>query len=267
LKSCQTCVPKINHFYANFVIIVVFWLFWSYFGSNIDGCQSEGLMKKRGSAEIAGLLRQDIQRGKLRSQERLPAERELAETYSVARGTIREALNQLERDGLVEIRRGSGTYVLANGTDATNPAVENATPLELIDARFALEPHICRLAVLHARRQDLEKAEELLAGMEACRNEPARFSILDTAFHTLLAETTGNRLLIWIVAQINSVRNQDQWARMRQLTLNETTVAEYNSHHREIFDAIKRREPEQAAVIMKQHLEAARLSLTRAAST
>ena len=224
-------------------------------------------MKKRGSAEIAGLLRQDIRRGKLQSQERLPAERELAEIYAVARGTVREALNQLERDGLVEIRRGSGTYVLANGTDATNPAVENATPLELIDARFALEPHICRLAVLHARRQDLEKAEELLAGMEACRNEPARFSILDTAFHTLLAETTGNRLLIWIVAQINSVRNQDQWARMRQLTLNETTVAEYNSHHREIFDAIKRREPEQAAVIMKQHLEAARLSLTRAAST
>ena len=224
-------------------------------------------MGKRGSAEIAGLLRQDIRQGKLMSQERLPAERLLAETYAVARGTVREALNQLANDGLVEIRRGSGTYVLANDAYATNPVVENATPLELIDARFALEPHICRLAVLNARSADLKKAEELVVQMESCLEEPARFSVCDTAFHTLLAETTGNRLLIWIVAQINGVRNQDQWARMRQLTLNETTIAEYNAHHREVFEAIRNREPERAATIMKQHLEAARLSLTRAAST
>ena len=224
-------------------------------------------MRKLGSAEIAGLLRQDIRQGKLMSQERLPAERLLAETYTVARGTVREALNQLANDGLVEIRRGSGTYVLAIDAYATNPVVENATPLELIDARFALEPHICRLAVLNARNQDLEKAEELVVQMENCLEEPARFSVCDTAFHTLLAETTGNRLLIWIVAQINGVRNQDQWARMRQLTLNETTIAEYNAHHREVFEAIRNREPERAATIMKQHLEAARLSLTRAAST
>ena len=224
-------------------------------------------MRKLGSADIAGLLRQDIRQGKLMSQERLPAERLLAETYAVARGTVREALNQLANDGLVEIRRGSGTYVLAIDAYATNPVVENATPLELIDARFALEPHICRLAVLNARNQDLEEAEELVVQMENCLGEPARFSVCDTAFHTLLAETTGNRLLIWIVAQINGVRNQDQWARMRQLTLNETTIAEYNAHHREVFEAIRNREPERAATIMKQHLEAARLSLTRAAST
>ena len=224
-------------------------------------------MGKRGSAEIAGLLRQEIRQGTLVSQERLPAERVLAETYAVARGTVREALNQLSNDGLVEIRRGSGTYVLANDTFSANPVVENATPLELIDARFALEPHICRLAVLNARKQDLEKAEELVMQMENCLKEPAQFSIFDTAFHTLLAETTGNRLLIWIVGQINAGRNQDQWAQMRQLTLNEKTIAEYNSHHREVLEAIRGREPERAAIIMKQHLEAARLSLTRAAST
>jgi len=224
-------------------------------------------MGKRGSAEIAGLLRQEIRQGTLVSQERLPAERVLAETYAVARGTVREALNQLSNDGLVEIRRGSGTYVLANDTFSANPVVENATPLELIDARFALEPHICRLAVLNARKQDLEKAEELVIQMENCLEEPAQFSIFDTAFHTLLAETTGNRLLIWIVGQINAVRNQDQWAQMRQLTLNEKTIAEYNAHHREVLEAIRGREPERAAIIMKQHLEAARLSLTRAAST
>jgi len=223
-------------------------------------------LNRLGSAEIAAAIRRDISDGVLGFRERLPAERSLAEQYGVARGTVREALNQLARDGLVEIRQGSGTYVLANDEEAVNPIIENASPPELIDARFALEPHICRLAVLHARQQDLDRADELLAKMDECVGDPARFSRFDTEFHTLLAETTGNRLLMWIVSQINGVRNQEQWARMRQLTLTNETISQYNRHHRLVLDAIRAREPEQAAAIMKEHLEAARLSLTRAAS-
>lgn len=223
-------------------------------------------MGKVGSAEIASLLRGEIRSGVRSSRARLPSERLLAESYGVARGTIREALKQLADENLVEIRQGSGTYVQDEGVDRVNPVIENANPLELMDARFALEPHICRLAVLHARRSDLEKAEALLEQMETCVDSPAEFSRLDTAFHTLLVETTGNRLLIWIVSRINGVRNQDQWALMRRLTLNETTISVYNTQHRQILDAIKSREPERAATIMKEHLEAARLSLTRVAS-
>ena len=224
-------------------------------------------MTKPGSTEIAVVLRREIRKGSLVPQERLPPGRVLAETYGVARGTIREALNQLVRDGLVEVRRGSGTYVLGENLETANPVIANANPLELMDTRFALEPHICRLAVLNARLQDLEKAEELLVQMEDSVRDPSLFSELDTAFHTLLVETTGNRLLVWIVAQISHVRNQDQWARMRHLTLNEHMIAEYNNHHRNVLDAIRAREPEQAATVMKQHLESARLSSTRAAST
>ena len=224
-------------------------------------------VNRYGSAEIADLLRQNVQSGKLTPRERLPAERLLAKTYGVARGTIRGALNQLAEEGLIEIRPGSGTYILDNGPKFISSAIESATPLELIDARFALEPHICRLAVMHARKQDLEKAENLLLQMDHSLFDPARFATLDTIFHTLLAQSTGNQLLIWMVEQINGVRNQDQWARMRHLTLNENSIAEYNRHHRAVFDAVRSREPERAAVIMKKHLETARLSLTRAAST
>jgi len=224
-------------------------------------------MSKRGSAEVAALLRTEIRRGTIAAQERLPPERNLGEAYQVARGTIRGALSQLAREGLVEIRPNSGTYVIAANPEALNPVVENASPLELIDTRFALEPHVCRLAVLHGRQEDLEKAEGLLTQMDQCLGDPARFSTLDIAFHTLLAEVTGNRLLIWIIAQINSVRNQEQWAKMRRLTLNEETITNYNKHHRDILNAIRARKPELAATIMKKHLESARLSLTRAAST
>jgi len=223
--------------------------------------------QKLSSSDLTRLLRQAIRNGEFAAQDRLPSERILAERFGTARGTVRSAIAKLEREGAVETRPGSGTYVVGHGVGVTNQIVANATPLELIDARFALEPHSCRLAVLNARNADFEKLYALMSEMETAVDNPTLFSELDTKFHALLAETTGNTLLIWIVAQINSVRNQEQWSLMRNLTLNPDTIREYNRQHRDIVDAIKKREPELAAQLMKTHLEAARLTLTRSAST
>ncbi len=223
--------------------------------------------KKLSASDLTRLLRQTITSGEFSPQDRLPSERVLSERFGTARGTVRSALAKLEREGVVETRPGSGTYVVGEEGEATNQVVANASPLELIDARFALEPHSCRLAVLNARAADFEKLEKLMDEMEKATNSPTRFSELDTKFHALLAEITGNSLLIWIVAQINNVRNQEQWSLMRHLTLNENVIHQYNREHREIVAAIKQREPERAAQAMKTHLEAARLSLTRSAAT
>ncbi len=220
-----------------------------------------------GAPEIASILRQEINQGLLRAGERFPAERLLADKYSVARGTVRKALSILAIEGMVDIRSGSGTFVKLTKSESTHTIIENASPLELIDARFALEPHICRLVVLHATQQDLEKADQLLLQMDSSVNDPNRFSEADNEFHTLLVKTTGNRLLIWVMSQINTVRNQKQWSRMRRLTLNENSIAEYNNQHRQILDELKAREPERAATLMQNHLETARLSLTRITST
>ncbi len=220
-----------------------------------------------GSTEIAGHLRADIKHGQIALHDRLPPERTLAEKYKVARGTVREALNRLADEGLVEIRAGSGTYVTYDPEEAAHSVIMAARPLELIDARFALEPHICRLAVLHARSQDLDEMESLLEQMENCGDDMQLFSEADTQWHTRLAESTGNSLLIWIVGQINTVRNQPEWSNMRQITLNHEIVSVYNKQHRQILNAIRTREPEQAASLMKEHLETARLTLTRSAST
>ena len=97
------------------------------------------------------MVRRDIADGHYGPHDRLPSERAFADLYKVARGTVRDALNQLAAQGLVDIRPGSGTYVTIASTGETNPVIANASPLELVDARFALEPHICRLAVLHGR--------------------------------------------------------------------------------------------------------------------
>ena len=224
-------------------------------------------IRRKGSTEIAGHLRREIIAGNLAAKERLPPERVLANEYGVARGTVREALNRLADEGMVEIRAGSGSYGSFDPRGQVNAIVESTRPLELIDARFALEPHLCRLAVLHARQQELDALEALAETMESGIDDAMSFSQADMAFHTLLAESTGNSLLVWMMGQINSVRVQDEWARMRQLTLNRDTIITYNDQHRQILAAIRMREPERAANAMKEHLEGARLSLTRAAAT
>ena len=121
--------------------------------------------------------------------------------------------------------------------------------------------------MLNSRPSDLAQAEQLLLKMERDVSNITEFATVDTEFHRLLARTTGNQLLIWVIGQISSVRNQAQWEQMRELTLNKSIVETYNDQHRRIVRAIRAREAEQAAVAMKQHLETARLSLTRAVDT
>ncbi len=228
---------------------------------------SSRIEQKMGSTDIAALVRREISKGNLQLHDRLPPERVLSERYGAARGTVRKALMQLEEEGFVQIRLGSGTYVVHKPDESAASAIENATPLELMDTRFALEPHICRLAVLHGRRADFDLLETLCTRMENCLGDPMAFSEADTAFHRALVDSTRNGLLIWIIDQIGNVRGQDDWTRMRHLTLDEATITAYNAQHRQILNAIRTREPERAANIMKEHLETARLSLTRAAAT
>lgn len=224
-------------------------------------------MAKRGSHEIAAEMRQAIQTGQYKRFERLPASRDLAASLGVARNTLRDALYQLEKEGLLETRAGSGTYVMADAEKPVPNVLKDAAPLELIDARFALEPHICRLCVLHGRQEDFEALDALCRRMEVSPGDPLVFADADSAFHRHLALATRNALLIWLIEQINTVRSTDEWTRMRRLTLHDPIIQTYNRQHRQVLNALRQREPELAATAMKEHLETARLSLTRASDT
>jgi GntR family uxuAB operon transcriptional repressor len=120
---------------------------------------------------------------------------------------------------------------------------------------------------MNGRRNDFVLLENLCVKMEKNVQNPTVFSDRDTEFHRALCRCSGNGLLIWMLDQITSVRSQDDWTRMRHLTLNENIITQYNIQHRRLLDALRAREPERAANIMKEHLETARLSLTRAAET
>lgn len=218
-----------------------------------------------GSAAIAARLRQAILDGSYACGERLPAERELAEHFSASRSTVREALRRLEEAHLVTRRIGSGTFVSHRQTLAGDGNIAELTsPLELVDVRLGIEPHMTRLAVVHATARDLDRLNEALLRVESSGDDQEYFSRADEQFHLLLAECTQNPLMVWLYQQINDVRSHALWESMKDKVLTGPRIAEYNRDHRQLYEALRSRDGDTAVAIIRSHLEKARRDLVGA---
>lgn len=219
-----------------------------------------------GAAAIAAQLRRAILEGAYSFRERLPAERELASFYAASRSTIREALRQLEEMQLVTRRVGSGTFVAYRGEPTDTNIADLTSPLEVIEVRSGVEPHMASLAVMHATARDLERLAEALKAVEAAGGDVEAFTRADALFHLALAECTRNPLLIWLYRHINEVRGHAQWSAMKDKILTAERVADYNRQHRELYEAIAARDRAGAVAVVTRHLELAHADLVGARS-
>ena len=217
-----------------------------------------------GVGKISAHLRRAIETGTYREGDRLPPERELAVAFDAARSTVRRALDQLEKAGLVSRRLGSGTYV---GSGQQNGEVaDDISPLQLIEARLAVEPFTTRLAVLHATKRNLEDMEAVLTRAEASSSDKDSFTHWDSEFHLLIACASANPLMLSIYRQINQVRLHAQWNAMKEKILTPGVIEDYNGQHRGIYDAINKRDAQAAQGLIAEHLEKVRDDLLRADS-
>lgn len=220
------------------------------------------LAQGSGVITIATELRDAIESGAYGHGQRLPAERDLASHYGASRTTVREALTQLETEGMVIRKVGSGTFVNRPATGFLGDIADVTSPLELMEVREAIEPHLARMAVVHASSKDLDLLEKKLAELEACSDDRAAFADADEAFHMALAEATGNPLMVWIYGQINDVRCHEQWTAMKRKVLGRNAIDIYNQQHRAIAEAIRKRDAQTAMTAIKAHLDQARRDLT-----
>lgn len=218
----------------------------------------------RSAAAIAAQLRQAILDGVYADGERLPAERQLAAALSSSRTTVREALRILEHGKLVTRRVGSGTFVTFRPDAGDEDVAEVTSPLELVEVRIAVEPHMVRLATLHATMRDLDRLAEALDALAEAGTNTEVFTKWDRSFHQAIAEATHNPLLISIYRQINHVRGHRQWNAMKDKVLTPDSIDAYNRQHRAIYDALRARDADQAVEIVRAHLVAARQQLSAA---
>lgn len=211
--------------------------------------------------DVAAELREDILGGAFESTQRLPPERVLARRFGASRGTIRAALRQLQNMNLVVSRQGSGTYVTYRDEDNLQTIVEVTSPLELIECRLAIEPHLVRLAVADAGQAQLGRMQQVLESAEAKSTNPDDFSLADEQFHLALAQSANNPLLLWIYRRINEIRHQTQWHAGKDRVLTSRRMKNYNQQHRGLFEAINARDINRAVQAITTHLETAREQL------
>lgn len=223
---------------------------------------------ERGVGAITAYLKHAIESGIYGEGDQLPPERQLAVKFQAARSTVRRALDHLETAGLVSRRLGSGTFVTAGGSfvHRLGEVSDLISPLQLIEARFAVEPYTTRLAVLNATRRDLEDMQTVLTRAEATLRDKDEFSKWDSEFHLLIARASRNPLLMLVYKHINTVRLHAQWDAMKEQILTPEVIAEYNRQHRAIYQALDQRDAQVAQARVSEHLGKARDDLLRANS-
>lgn len=206
------------------------------------------------TSKVAAQLRRRILEGDYSYEERLPAERNLAEEFAVSRGTIRSVLQILEQQHLVTRQIGSGTYVSHRQVTNQQEISSNTSPLEMVEVRIAIEPQMVRLAIANASSRDLEEMRNALRQCEACDGDSEKFARADTAFHMALAHCSKNKLMYWLYERISEVRRHSQWRSMKSKLLTPKRMDYYNSQHHALYDAIASRDTTRAVNLIKDHL-------------
>jgi GntR family transcriptional repressor for pyruvate dehydrogenase complex len=214
--------------------------------------------KTRLSEGIIEQVRDLIVSGRLRPGDRLPAERELARTLRVGRSAVREAIRAMESLGIVEARAGEGTFVAtlpgSHGRDPITASLFQAWSAQrkLFEVRRVLEPGLAALAARRATADQIEKLRTVLDRQEAKIRGGETGMKEDTAFHFLIAEATGNEVLLRIVDNL-----MDLLRKTRETSLQQgDRPARSLKQHRAILSAIEARDPAAAERRMRDHIRA-----------
>lgn len=206
------------------------------------------------TSNVAAQLRRRILEGEYEYEERLPAERSLAEEFGVARGTIRSVLQILEQQHLVARQVGSGTYVTHREITNQQEISGVTSPLEMNEVRIAIEPQMVRLAIANASSRELDELRDALRQCEDCGGDPEKFARGDAAFHMALAHCSRNKLMYWLYERISEVRRHSQWRTMKAKLLTPERIDFYNGQHRRLYEAIVARNTSAAVKLIKDHL-------------
>ena len=212
--------------------------------------------KTRVSQDIIEQVRDLVTSGRLKPGDRLPSERELSQALSVSRSSVREAVRAMESLGLIDARAGEGTFVASpSGIHGSDPLIASlhqdwSTQHKLFEVRRVIEPDLASLAARRATAEQIEKMRTILAEQQAQIRQGGTGVRQDTLFHYLLAEATGNEVLVRIMDSL-----MDLLLKTREESLqHDKRPARSLKQHRAMLRAIEARNPRAAERLMYQHI-------------
>lgn len=219
------------------------------------GATIQAIKVRRLYLQVAEQLQQLIGNGTFAVGSRLPAERDLASQFEVSRPTIREAMIALEIAGLVEVRSGSGVYVLARGGSAGLPEMQAPGPFEILEARRLIEGEACALAAQRIDAEQLSRLEQILAVMDQSEQAVEDAEGADRQFHCAIAEASNNSALSATVNWLWQLRNESEISTRFHQRVREEGSRPILADHQLILQALREGDGEAARQAMSDHLQ------------
>ena len=218
----------------------------------------ESVLVVRSYEQVVEQIRDGIRDGRLRPGHKLPPEKELAESFGVSRGVVREAIKTLAALGQVESRQGSGTFVRTPSAPSISrdltlfATTDERSVLGLAELRESLDVAAARLA---AERRTVAQAAAIVTSAEATAvaaadDDIAAFSAADDRFHQLLAEAADNPYLAEV---LGSVRTLMSGVAALIVSLPGSMV-EAATQHRRVAEDVAAGDAENAASAMAIHV-------------
>lgn len=201
--------------------------------------------------KVANQLLELIDSGVFPPGSRLPGERDLAEKFGVSRVSVREAEISLQAQGRIQIKVGSGAYVL-DVDGQLGRGLPKAGPFELTEARALFEAEAAALAAPMITDEIIEELEGYVLAMRD-ENDDIAHEEADRLFHLTIAKATNNPVIIYTIDNMWQMRSEAAKVQAVYTSVCKKNSGYRENEHREILDALKARDSVGARNAMRDH--------------
>jgi GntR family transcriptional repressor for pyruvate dehydrogenase complex len=212
--------------------------------------------------QVMAHVRAMIERGTLRPGSRLASERDLASQVGVSRTSVRAGLRSLAAMGVVQTRRGAGTFITAGPPALLGEPLRLVASLHglhlggLFEVRRVLEAGTASLAAERATPEQMATISDEVTGMYSALHDPHTFLDYDLRFHRAVAAAANNPMLGAIIEAVAALFFEQRRATI-ELAHN---LRESADMHRKIYQAIRAHDPEGARAAMDEHVRLAQIA-------
>lgn len=202
--------------------------------------------------KVANQILELIDSGVFPPGSRLPGERDLATKFGVSRVAIREAEIALQAQGRLEIKIGSGAYVL-DGSEYTAHGLPKVGPFELTEARALFEAESAALAAPIITDEAIAELERLIQVMMGKEASDMTADEADEAFHLTIAKATNNQAIIYVIGSMWNMRKEAAQLQKVYRAVCDSDPSHREDEHQAILDALKNRDSSAARIAMRTH--------------
>ncbi|MGB9407786.1 MAG: FadR/GntR family transcriptional regulator [Terracidiphilus sp.] len=208
---------------------------------------------------VVNHIRTLLEKGALQPGDRIPPERVLARTLKISRASLRTGIGYLAAMGVMKVRHGVGTFIKDGPAEFSKASLGLMGALygfqfwQMFEARLIIESSLAALAAERGKEEHHAALAEQVAEMYAIADNPADFLVHDMLFHRIIAKASGNPILAALIETITTA----MYEKRRKTVERADYLREMAEMHREIFRAIRARDPIEARKQMEHHLRKA----------